>query len=176
MAAREFFVSVKNFTGKRWDRGDVRLPHGKWSEPNGFPSEHVGAVHLDEAGDVVPGDAMSFLETTGSKPSLTGSQQESKDLLSTRPKVLPGHSAFTSITHLSAAMSLLPMDQGCSCISGVTLAARRPTLLCRFRSGRSHAAQLSRSTLAPGRAGRGQPEFEQSLTGISSVTARRRGR
>ena len=64
-AARSFFVSIKNFTGKTWDRGDVRLPHGMWTEPNGFPSEHIAKAHFDDAGDLVPGEDWFESESDG---------------------------------------------------------------------------------------------------------------
>jgi hypothetical protein len=72
MATRSFFVSIKNFTGKIWDRGDVSLPHGKWTEPNGFPSEHVPKNHLDESGDVVPGTDWFEAESDGFATGVEG--------------------------------------------------------------------------------------------------------
>jgi hypothetical protein len=64
MAARTFFVSVQNFTGKVWDRVDVGLSHGAWSE-NGIPSEHWLKVSLDDDGNVVPGEDWFMSESDG---------------------------------------------------------------------------------------------------------------
>lgn len=72
MAARSFFVSVKNFTGKKWDRGALVLNHGVWSE-NGIPSEHWLAAHFDDAGDLVPGEDWFMSESNGFATGTEGS-------------------------------------------------------------------------------------------------------
>jgi hypothetical protein len=64
MADRTFLISIKNLTGRTWDRQDVGLNWGVWSQ-DGLPSEHWGPAHFDDSGDVVPGTDWFMSESDG---------------------------------------------------------------------------------------------------------------
>jgi hypothetical protein len=64
LAALRVLVTVNNFTGHVWDRSNVVLGGGIWSE-NGIPSEHWPKVHLDADGNVVPGEDWFMSESGG---------------------------------------------------------------------------------------------------------------
>ncbi|MEH1980494.1 MAG: aegerolysin family protein [Nostoc sp.] len=65
MAARSFFISVRNYTGRSWKREGLGLSHGEWSNnQKSIPPEHISKLTLDRDGDAIPG-TISFESESG---------------------------------------------------------------------------------------------------------------
>jgi hypothetical protein len=64
MPFRSFLVTIKNSTSHVWDRGNVVLGRGVWSE-NGIPAEHIPRNGHDADDNPVPGTDWFMSETDG---------------------------------------------------------------------------------------------------------------
>lgn len=66
MAARSFSVTLQNWTGRTWQRSDVRLLHGEWSNSGQLqPADILNPLHLDGEGDARPGLVFFESESDG---------------------------------------------------------------------------------------------------------------
>lgn len=80
MAARSFFITVLNFTGKLWQRSNLVLESGEWSNNGGFvPPEQIPKISLDGNGDAIPGVARFGSESDGFATGTNGSVQYQSD-------------------------------------------------------------------------------------------------
>lgn len=66
MAARSFSITIQNWTGRQWQRSDVRLLHGEWSQQGQLqPPDTINKLHLNDEGDARPGVVFFESESDG---------------------------------------------------------------------------------------------------------------
>ncbi len=66
MAARSFFITIQNFTGRVWQRSGLGLAHGIWSNNDALiPPEQLQRITLDNDGNAIPGVVQFCSESDG---------------------------------------------------------------------------------------------------------------
>ena len=81
MAARSFLITVQNFTGKLWQRSNLGLSGGEWSNGGGLvPPEQILKISLDDDGNAIPGVVQFGSESDGFATGTEGFVQYESDI------------------------------------------------------------------------------------------------